>query len=58
MTIGTMTFFAITGAMLSLKLVIMVLAVVLLMKALSPARNAVKALPVVAMTARNSDVRH
>lgn len=57
MTIGTMTFFAITGAMLSLKLAIMVLAVVLLMKVMSPGRRAVKPLPVVARLPRHSENR-
>ncbi len=39
MTLSSLTLFAVTGSMLALKLAIMVLAVVLLAKALSPGRS-------------------
>lgn len=39
MTISTIILFAVAGTMLALKLTIMILAVVLLAKALSPGRN-------------------
>ncbi len=50
MTLGTITLLAITGSMLAIKLAIMILAVVLLAKALSPRRSRL-ALPGVSMPA-------
>ncbi len=45
MTISTITLFSVAGGMLALKLGIMVMAVVLLAKALSSGRNARAAFP-------------
>ena len=39
MTLSTLTIFAVTGGMLALKLAVMIVAVVLLAKAMSPGRS-------------------
>lgn len=45
MTLSSITLFAVTGSMLAVKLAIIIFAVVLLVKALSPGRSAVAPLP-------------
>lgn len=58
MTLGTITLLAITGSMLAIKLAIMILAVVLLAKALSPRRSRLAQLPAAAALPRQQDPGH
>ena len=57
MTIGTFTLFAFTGSLLVLKLAVMVLAVVLLARTLSPGRKLLAPRPVLARQPQLGQVR-